>query len=118
MKKNIIIEFVASIFSGGKGYETEVVKTTPLPKKAILCTLVITALVLALVFSLIEISSLSSDIGDFKKELITLTSKETKLTDDLGHKYPIANLLDEIEAAGFTKDGGNTVTLEEEKPES
>ncbi len=113
-KENGIVSFVKSIFSGGQGYETETVRTSPLPKKTILMTVVLTVLVLFLVFSFIEISALSSDIAALKKEEVNLRSRETKLSDDLSHKYPEAELLEAIAARGFTGGGGQTVILPED----
>ncbi len=113
--RNPIQTLFQTVFFGGKGYETKVVKTTPIPRKVIFVTLVLTALVLMLVFSFIEISSLTSDIGNLKKEEVALTSREGKLSDDLGHKYPAASLLDEIEKMGFAKDNGQTVILPPEE---
>ncbi len=112
-KKKIVRDFIYSIFLGGREYDTELAKESPLPLKTILATVIITVLVLALVFSFIEISALSSDIGDLKKELVDLTSREGKLRDDLNHKYPHADLMQEIADMGFSADGGQTVILEE-----
>ncbi len=116
-KKKLVKDLIYSLFLGGKEYETELTKTSPLPKTTILITLILTALVLALVFSFIEISALTSDIGDLKKEEVSLTSREGKLSDDLGHKYPYATLLDEIEAMGFAAKNGETVILPAESEE-
>ena len=112
--KKIIREFIYNLFLGGKEYETRLEKASPLPLKAIVGTLVSTVLVLALVFSFIEISELSSDIGDLKKEAVSLTTREGKLRDDLNHKYPHAELIAAIEEMGFSADGGQTITLPEE----
>ena len=110
----IIREFIYNLFLGGKDYETRLEKASPPPLKAIAGTLVSTVLILALVFSFIEISELSSDIGDLKKEAVSLTTKEGKLRDDLNHKYPHAELIAAIEEMGFSADGGQTITLSEE----
>ena len=72
---------------------------------------------LALIFSFIEISALSSDIGDLKKEAVALSSREGKLHDDLNHKYPHAELMEAIEALGFSANGGQIVILEETQAE-
>ena len=112
--KKIIREFIYNLFLGGKEYETELKKASPLPLKAIVGTIVSTVLVLSLVFSFIEISELSSDIGDLKREAVSLTTREGKLRDDLNHKYPHAELIAAIEEMGFSADGGSTITLEEE----
>ncbi len=111
-KKRLFLEFLYSLLLGGREYDTEIAKTSPLPLRTILATLIMTALVLASVFSFIEISALSSDIGNLKKEYVTLTSKEGKLRDDLNHKYPHAELMEEIEAMGFSENGGQTIILE------
>ncbi len=110
-KKKLAIEFAYSLLLGGKEYDTEIKKAAPLPLKTIFATLTLTALTLALVFSFIQISALSSDIGDLKKEYVTLTSKEGKLSDDLNHKYPHASLMEELTALGFTENGGQTVIV-------
>ncbi len=116
-KKKLVVEFLYSLLLGGKEYDTEIKKASPLPLKTIFATLTLTALTLALVFSFIQISALSSDIGDLKKEYVSLTSKEGKLSDDLNHKYPHAALMDEIAALGFTENGGQTVVVEETENE-
>ena len=112
--KKFIRQFIYDLFLGGKEYETELKKASPLPLKAIVGTIVSTVLVLALVFSFIEISELSSDIGDLKKEAVSLTTREGKLRDDLNHKYPHAELIAAIEEMGFSANGGQTVVLPEE----
>lgn len=115
--KKIIVNFFYDLLLGGKEYDTEIEKTAPLPLKAILGTTISTVLVLALVFSFIEISALSSDIGDLKKEAVSLTTKEGKLRDDLNHKYPHAELMEAIEALGFSADGGQIIVLPKEAEE-
>ena len=112
--KKVIRGFIYDLFFGGKEYETELEKAAPLPLNAILGTIISTALVLALVFSFIEISELSSDIGDLKKEEVALTTREGKLRDDLNHKYPHAELIAAIEQMGFSASGGQTIVLPEE----
>ncbi len=109
--KKAIASFFYDLLLGGKEYDTEIAKTSPLPVGTIAATVIATILVLALIFSFIEISALSSDIGDLKKEAVTLTGREGKLHDDLNHKYPHAELMDAIEALGFSADGGKTVIL-------
>ena len=109
--KKVIASFFYDLLLGGKEYDTEIAKTAPLPLRTIAATVIATILVLALIFSFIEISALSSDIGDLKKEAVTLTGKEGKLHDDLNHKYPHAELMEGIEALGFSADGGQTVIL-------
>lgn len=116
--KKFIRQFIYDLFLGGKEYETELKKASPLPLKAIVGTIVSTVLVLALVFSFIEISELSSDIGDLKKEAVSLTTREGKLRDDLNHKYPHAELIAAIEEMGFSANGGQTVVLPEETESS
>lgn len=112
-KKKLILEFLYNVLLGGREYDTEIEKSAPLPFKTIAATVVSTVLVLALIFSFIEISALSSDIGDLKKEAVTLSSKEGKLRDDLNHKYPHAELMDAIEALGFSEDAGEVRFFEE-----
>ena len=114
-KKKLVLNFIYSLFLGGKEYDTEIEKAPPLPIASILGTVVSTVLVLALIFSFIDISSLSSDIGNLRKEMVNLTTREGKLHDDLNHKYPHAELMEAIENAGFTPDGGQTVVLEPEE---
>ena len=114
-KKKLVINFIYSLFLGGKEYDTEIEKAPPLPLASILGTVISTMLILALIFSFIEISSLSSDIGDLRKEMVNLTTREGKLHDDLNHKYPHAELMEAIENAGFTPDGGQTVVLSSEE---
>ena len=115
--KKIILNFFYDLLLGGKEYDTEIEKTAPLPLKAILGTVVSTVLVLVLVFSFIEISALSADIGNLKKEAVSLTSREGKIRDDLNHKYPHAELMDAIEALGFSPNGGEVIVLPEEAEE-
>jgi hypothetical protein len=115
--KKVVINFIYDLLLGGKEYDTEIEKTAPLPLKAILGTVISTVLVLALVFSFIQISALSSDIGDLKKEAVSLTTREGKLRDDLNHKYPHAELMDAIEALGFSANGGEIIILPEEAEE-
>lgn len=103
-KKKLVLNFIYSLFLGGKEYDTEIEKAPPLPIASILGTVISTVLVLALIFSFIDISSLSSDIGNLRKEMVNLTTKEGKLHDDLNHKYPHAELMEAIENAGFTPD--------------
>ena len=115
--KKVVLNFFYDLLLGGKEYDTEIEKTAPLPIKAIFGTVISTVLVLALVFSFIEISSLSADIGDLKKEAVILTTREGKLRDDLNHKYPHAELIDAIEALGFSENGGDVIVLPEETAE-
>ncbi len=110
-KKKLVIDFLYNLLLGGKEYDTEIKKAAPLPLKTIFATVTLTALTLALIFSFIQISEISSDIGDLKKEIVGLTSKEGKLQDDLHHKYPIASLTEEIEALGFAKENGQIVIV-------
>ena len=113
-KKNfgtVVRNALYNVFFGGKGYETEYEDGTPFPVAAIFSAIVTTVLVLALVFSFIEISELSSDIADMKKEEVLLGTREGKLRDDLNHKYPHADLMDAIEEMGFSKDNGQTVVV-------
>lgn len=116
-KKKLIAEFFYDLLLGGKEYDTEIEKTAPLPFGTIAATVISTVLVLALIFSFIEISALSSDIGDLKKEAVALSSREGKLHDDLNHKYPHAELMEAIEALGFSANGGQIVILEETQAE-
>jgi hypothetical protein len=113
--KKVVINFIYDLLLGGKEYDTEIEKAPPLPLASILGTVISTMLILALIFSFIEISSLSSDIGDLRKEMVNLTTREGKLHDDLNHKYPHAELMEAIENAGFTPDGGQTVVLSSEE---
>lgn len=117
-KKKLVLHFLYSLLLGGKEYDTEIEKAPPLPIASIFGTVISTALVLALVFSFIEISSLSSDIGDLRKEMVYLSTREGKLHDDLNHKYPHAELMSAIEEAGFSKNGGNTFVIEESPSDS
>ncbi len=112
---DLIKNTLYNVFFGGKGYSTEYEKGTPFPIGAVFSAVIITVLVLALIFSFIEISALSSDIADMKKEAVLLSSREGKLRDDLNHKYPHAALMEAIEEMGFTEDGGQTVIAEQEQ---
>ncbi len=107
-----------NIFFGGAEYETEDGQSTPFPVAAIFSSIVITVLVLALIFSFIEISALSSDIADMKKEAVLLSAREGKLRDDLNHKYPHAALMEDIEAMGYAKDAGKVYVVEDETDEN
>ena len=113
--REVVRNTLYNVFFGGTGYDTEYEQGTPFPVAAIFSAIVTTVLILALIFSFIEISALSSDIADMKKEIVMLNSREGKLRDDLNHKYPHAALMQAIEDMGFTEDGGQTVIVPEEQ---
>lgn len=117
---NIILDFVRDALFGGNEYETIKGQSVPFPFATIAGVAITTVLFLALVFSLIKTSELSTDIASMKKQLISLEAKADNLQGEFSKKYPFTEIQQYAEENGFTSDGGRTILLpneEEEKTE-
>lgn len=110
-RQQVFARLIADIFSGGRGYKTVKGKKTPFPFATVLLTLLITALLLGITFTLIRISEVSSDIAELKIRLVTLTAKEEKLQDERNHKYSYLDILDTAGELGLSADNGQVVVI-------
>jgi len=115
-KKNPAAILFRDIFIGGKGYQTVKGEKTPFPAITVLCAAGATVLFLILVFSLIQVSEISSEIAAMKKEMITLAAKEDKLQGELDHKYSFQEIENTAAALGLSKENGQKVILENKVP--
>ena len=105
--------FLSDVFFGGKGYKTQSAEQkTPFPLIPVALFIISTALVLVIIFSVIHISELSSEISSLKKQTISLAAKEESLKNDLDHYYSYDEILAAVKALGFSPDGGPIVYIE------
>ena len=110
--------FLSDVFFGGKGYKTQnAEQKTPFPLIPVALFIISTALVLVIIFSVIHISELSSEISSLKKQTISLASKEESLKNELDHRYSFAEIIEAVKALGFSPDGGKIVYIEPEVPQ-
>ena len=112
-KKNPVAVIFRDIFIGGKEYKTVKGEKTPFPLMTVLCAVVATILFLILVFSLIKVSEISSEIAAMKKEMITLAAKE----DKLDHRYSFQEIENTAAALGLSEKNGQKIILEKELPD-
>ena len=117
-KPNFFIILLRDIFFGGKGYKTVTGEKTPFPLAVILTSVIVTGLTLAMVFSFIKISEVSASIASMKKEMVTLTAKESKLKGELNHRYSFEEIDNTARELGLSDDAVQTVILEETTAES
>lgn len=111
-KKNPAAVIFRDIFIGGKGYQTVKGEKTPFPMITVLCAATATILFLILVFSLIKVSEISSEIASMKKEMITLAAKEDKLQGELDHRYSFQEIENTAAALGLSRENGQKIVLE------
>lgn len=116
-KKNPVAVIFRDIFIGGKEYKTVKGEKTPFPLMTVLCAVVATILFLILVFSLIKVSEISSEIAAMKKEMITLAAKEDKLQGELDHRYSFQEIENTAAALGLSEKNGQKIILEKELPD-
>lgn len=114
--------FILDIFFGGREYKTTSEKRkTPFPFTTVALAVVSTALVLSLIFSLIEISELSAEIASMKRQTVSLEIKKASLENELDHRYSFAEIIETAKALGYSADGGRVVYIEtdggEDNPE-
>ena len=117
-KKNPAALLFRDIFIGGKEYKTVKGKKTPFPIMTVLCAAATTVLFLILVFSLIKVSEISSEIASMKKEMITLAAKEDKLRGELDHRYSFQEIENTAAALGLSAGNGQKIILEKELTDS
>lgn len=113
-KKNPAALLFRDIFIGGKEYKTVTGEKTPFPIMTVLCAAATTVLFLILVFSLIKVSEISSEIASMKKEMITLAAKEDKLRGELNHRYSFQEIENTAAALGLSAGNGQKIILEKE----
>jgi cell division protein FtsL len=105
--------FLLDVFSGGQGYRTKnAEKKTPFPLVQVALFIIATALILSIIFSVIHISEISSEIASLKKQIISLTNKQSSLENDLDHRYSFAEIIEAVKELGFAEDGGKIVYIE------
>ena len=105
--------FLLDVFSGGHGYRTKnAEKKTPFPLVQVALFIIATALILSIIFSVIHISEISSEIASLKKQIISLTNKQSSLENDLDHRYSFAEIIEAVKELGFAEDGGKIVYIE------
>ena len=105
--------FLSDVFFGGKEYKTQnAEKKTPFPLIPVSLFVVATVLIMVIIFSVIHISELSSEISSLKKQTISLASKEESLKNELDHRYSYDEILEAVKALGFSPDGGKIVYIE------
>ncbi len=105
--------FLLDVFFGGREYKTKNAKRkTPFPFIQVALFIIATALILAIIFSVIHISEISSEIASLKKQIISLTNKEASLENDLDHRYSFAEIIEAVKELGFSEDGGKIVYIE------
>ena len=105
--------FLSDVFFGGKGYKTQNAEhKTPFPLIPVALFLIATVLIMIIIFSVIHISELSSEISSLKKQTISLASKEESLKNELDHRYSYDEILEAVKALGFSPDGGKIVYIE------
>ena len=107
--------FLLDIFFGGKEYKTKKSeKSSPFPLIPVTMFIASTALILVTIFSVIHISELSSEIASLKKQIVSLESKQESLQNDIDHRFPYAQIIEEVEPLGFSKDAGTIIYIEPE----
>ena len=105
--------FLSDIFFGGKGYQTQnAEQKSQFPLIPVALFIITTALLLVIIFSVIHISELSSEISSLKKQVISYASKEESLKNELDHRYSYDEILEAVTALGFSPDGGKIVYIE------
>ena len=105
--------FLLDVFFGGQEYKTKnAEKKTPFPLIQVALFIIATALILAIIFSVIHITEISSEIASLKKQIISLTNKQTSLANDLDHRYSFAEIIEAVKELGFSEDGGKVVYIE------
>jgi len=105
--------FLLDVFFGGREYKTKnAEKRTPFPFIPVALFIIATALILTTIFSVIQISELSSEIATLKKQTVSLASKEESLKNDLDHRFSYAEIREAVIALGFSEDGGKVVYIE------
>lgn len=110
--------FILDIFFGGKQYKTtSKTEKTPFPFKTVCIAAVMTALVLTLIFSLIEVSEVSSEIASLRRKTVSLATKQASLENELDHRYSIAEIIDTATALGYSEDGGRIIYIETRDPD-
>lgn len=110
--------FILDIFFGGREYKTTSEKRkTPFPFTTVALTVVATALVLSLIFSLIEISELSAEIASMKRQTVSLSAKKASLENELDHRYSFAEIIESAKALGYSEGGGRVIYLDPEETE-
>lgn len=114
-KPNFISGLFRDIFVGGAGYQTVKGEKTPFPTLIVTIALVTTLLFLILMFSLIKLSVITSEIADMKKEITTLTSKKDKLLGEINHRYSFAEIEKTAAELGLAAENGQTVYLNPEQ---
>lgn len=120
-KKNLItltVDLFRDIFFGGSEYETVKVAASPLPIAAIVGVITTTMLFLALIFSLIQASELSTEIATVKKELVSVSAKADTLDGEFSRRYPFSEIQAYAEEHGLSADGGRVIILPDEAEES
>ena len=105
--------FLSDVFFGGKGYQTQKAEQkTPFPLIPVSLFIISTVLIMTIIFSVIQISEISSEISSLKKQTISLASKEESLENELDHRYSYEEILEAVKALGFSPDGGKIVYIE------
>ena len=105
--------FLLDVFSGGQGYKTKnAEKKTPFPFIQVALFIIATALILAIIFSVIHVSEISSEIASLKKQIISLTNNQSSLENDLDHRYSFAEIIEAVKELGFSEDGGKIIYIE------
>jgi hypothetical protein len=67
---------------------------------------------MTIIFSVIHISELSSEISSLKKKTISLAAKEESLKNELDHRYSYEEILEAVKVLGFSPEGGKIVYIE------
>lgn len=112
-KKFSLKIFLLDVFFGGKEYKTKnAEQKTPFPLVTVALFVASTALLLIIIFSMIQKTELESEIAALKKQTISLAAKEDSLENDLNHRFSYNEILDAAKALGFSQDGGKVVYIE------
>ena len=120
-KKNLItliVDLFRDIFFGGSEYETVKVASSPFPIAAIVGVITTTMLFLALIFSLIKASELSTEIATIKKELVSVSAKADTLEGEFSRRYPFSDIQQYADEHGLSADGGRVIILPDETEET
>jgi hypothetical protein len=105
--------FLSDVFFGGKGYKTQnAEQKAPFPLVPVALFIISTALIMTIIFSVIHISELSSEISSLKKKTISLAAKEESLKNELDHRYSYEEILEAVKVLGFSPEGGKIVYIE------
>ena len=113
--RNAVKFFILDIFYGGREYKTTQEpehQKTPFPLKTVALTVCITVLILSLIFPLIKISEISSEIASLRRKTVDLSVKKASLANELDHRYSFAEIIETAKELGYAENVGKIVYID------